>query len=180
MKKLNDIKTMNMKKTLQLYSKILLVLACVLSAVTVSAQSACIDYHKKNCKRQDVATSYGLSPESRSALFLKGQTSEFRLTIYQGKDYRITICNDEVLGENIGMAILDRETGEPLYNNKDFNYVRDFEFTVLMTREIKIIISVPDDGTALTPKGDFRAKDSSGVGCLGVLIEEMITPKKGF
>lgn len=170
-----------MKKILRLYSKILLVAVAVMGVTNVFAQNACIDFHKKKCKRQDISSSYVMSPESRSAMFLKGQTSEFRLTIYQGKDYRITICNDEVLGDNIGMAIIDRETGEPLYNNKDFNYVRDFEFTVLMTREIKIIISVPDDsGGAVKPKGDFRAKDSAGVGCLGVLIEEMITPKKGF
>ncbi|MDR0941797.1 MAG: hypothetical protein LBM68_06175 [Bacteroidales bacterium] len=169
-----------MKKTLQLYSKILLIVVAVMSTANVFAQSACIDYHKKKCKRQEANSSYGMSQESRSAMFLKGQTSEFRLTIYQGKDYRITICNDEVLGDNIGMAIIDRETGEPLYNNKDFNYVRDFEFTVLMTREIKIIISVPDDSGSTKPQGDFRAKDSTGVGCMGVLIEEMITPKKGF
>lgn len=170
-----------MRKTLQLYSKIILVIAALLATSNVFAQSACIDYHKKKCKRQDINTSYRISQESRSAMFLKGQNSEFRLTIYQGKDYRITICNDEVLGDNLGMAIIDRETGEPLYNNKDFNYARDFEFTVLMTREIKIIISVPDaDSGSVKPKGDFRAKDADGVGCLGVLIEEMITPKKGF
>ena len=169
-----------MKKTLRLYSKILLVVVAVMGATNAFSQSSCIDFHKRKCKRLDGNTSYGISQESRSAMFLKGQTSEFRLTIYQGKDYRITICNDEVLGDNIGMAIIDRETGEVLYNNKDFNYVRDFEFTVLMSREIKIIISVPDDTGSMKPKGDFRAKDSASVGCLGVLIEEMITPKKGF
>ncbi len=169
-----------MKKSLQLYSKILLIIACVIGSINVSAQNTCIDFHKKNCNRQNVSSAYRISETSRSAMFLKGQTSEFRLTIYQGKDYRITICNDEVLGENIGMAIIDRETGEPLYNNKDFNYVRDFEFTVLMTREIKIIVSVPDDSGSMKPKGDFRAKQPDAVGCLGVLIEEMITPKKGF
>ncbi|MDR2962282.1 MAG: hypothetical protein LBU90_01355 [Bacteroidales bacterium] len=170
-----------MKKTLRLYSRILFVALCVLGAGNTMAQNACIDFHKKQCKKQGTS-SYLMSEASRSAMFLKGQTSEFRLTIYQGKDYRITICSEEVLGENIGMAIVDRETGETLYNNKDYNYVRDFEFTVLMTREIKIVISVPDAG-GMKPKGgggDFRAKDASGVGCLGVLIEEMVTPKKGF
>lgn len=169
-----------MRKTLRLYSKILLVVVAIMATADVFAQNTCLDFHKRKCKRQDVSSSYSMSPDSRSAMFLKGQTSEFRLTIYRGKDYRITICNDEVLGDNIGMAIIDRETGEPLYNNKDFNYVRDFEFTVLMSREIKIIISVPDDSGTAKPNGDFRAKDSASVGCLGVLIEEMITPKKGF
>jgi len=169
-----------MKKTLLLYSKILLVVVAFMGTTNVFAQSPCIEFHKRKCKRHDVSSPYVISSDSRSAMFLKGQTSEFRLTIYQGKDYRITICNDEVLGDNIGMAIIDRETGEPLYNNKDFNYVRDFEFTVLMTREIKIIISVPDDSGSMKPKGDFRTKDAAGMGCLGVLIEEMITPKKGF
>ncbi|OQA99124.1 MAG: hypothetical protein BWY22_00599 [Bacteroidetes bacterium ADurb.Bin217] len=147
--------------------------------MTVSAQD-CIDYHKKKCKRTQETTNYGISPDSRSALLLKGQTSEFRLLIYQGKDYRITVCNDEILGTNIQFKIIDYDTNEVLYDNKDYNYVKEFEFTVLMSRTVKIVVSVPDDSntTAVNNSG-FRAKPTS-MGCVGVLIEDMITPKKGF
>ncbi len=147
--------------------------------MTVSAQD-CIDYHKKKCKRTQETTNYGISPDSRSALLLKGQTSEFRLLIYQGKDYRITVCNDEILGTNIQFKIIDYDTNEVLYDNKDYNYVKEFEFTVLMSRTVKIVVSVPDDSnTSAVNNSGFRAKPTS-MGCVGVLIEDMITPKKGF
>ncbi|HOS83760.1 MAG TPA: hypothetical protein PK199_02475, partial [Bacteroidales bacterium] len=96
------------------------------------------------------------------------------------KDYRITVCNDEILGTNIQFKIIDYDTNEVLYDNKDYNYVKEFEFTVLMSRTVKIVVSVPDDSntTAVNNSG-FRAKPTS-MGCVGVLIEDMITPKKGF
>ena len=143
------------------------------------AQSQCIEYHLRKCKNQ-VETNYSVSEASRSALLLKGQTSEFRFLIYQGKDYRITICGDEILGPNLQFQIVDWETNEVLYDNKDYNYVREFEFTVLLSRTIKIVVTVPsDDANETNASIGFQAK-STAMGCVGVLIEEMITPKKGF
>lgn len=157
----------------------ILLIVTLMGVMTVSAQD-CIDYHKKKCKRTQETTNYNLSPDSRSALLLKGQTSEFRLLIYQGKDYRITVCNDEILGTNIQFKIIDYDTNEVLYDNKDYNYVKEFEFTVLMSRTVKIIVTVPDDSNSTTvTNSGFRAKPTS-MGCVGVLIEDMITPKKGF
>ena len=146
---------------------------------SVSAQD-CIDYHKKKCKTAQETSNYTLSNDSRSALLLKGQTSEFRFLIYQGKDYRIRVCADEILGANIQFKILDYDTNEVLYDNKDYSYVKEFEFTVLQSRTVKIVVAVPDDANSEKPKNsDFRAKPTS-MGCVGVLIEDMVTPKKGF
>ena len=157
----------------------ILLIVALTGVMTVSAQD-CIDYHKKKCKRTQETTNYNISPDSRSALLLKGQTSKFRLLIYQGKDYRITICNDEILGSNIQFKIIDYDTNEVLYDNKDYNYVKEFEFTVLMSRTVKIVVSVPDDSNSkVVNNSGFRAKPTS-MGCVGVLIEDMITPKKGF
>lgn len=157
----------------------LMIIVSMMGITTVSAQD-CIDYHKKKCKRTQETSNYSISPDSRSALLLKGQTSEFRLLIYQGKDYRITICADEILGVNTQFKIVDYETNEVLYDNKDYNYVKEFEFTVLQSRTIKIVVSVPDETTsAVVNNSGFRAKPTS-MGCVGVLIEDMVTPKKGF
>ena len=158
-------------------TSILLIVGFV-GVMSLSAQD-CIDYHKKKCKNPQ-ETNYSISGDSRSALLLKGQTSEFRFLIYQGKDYRITICADEILGGNINFKIVDYDTNEVLYDNKDYNFVKEFEFTVLMSRTVKIVVIVPDEtnSTKVNNTG-FRAKPTS-MGCVGVLIEEMVTPKKGF
>lgn len=163
----------------KIFAKSLMLVFVAFGAYTANAQD-CIDYHKKKCKRTQENNYYALSPESRSALLLKGQTSEFRFLIHQGKDYRVTICHDEILGNNVQFKIVDYDTNEVLYDNKNYNYVKEFEFTVLMSRTIKIIVTVPDDSaSSVNNDSGFRAKPTS-MGCVGVMIEDMITPKKGF
>jgi len=67
-----------------------------------------------------------------------------------------------------------------LYDNKDNSYERTFEFSVLITRNVKIVVTVPaDDKTQKTTTIGLKPKPNQ-MGCIGVLIESMITPKKGF
>lgn len=159
---------------------ILVVLLLGLS-LNVLAQNNCLNFHKQRC--QALASSgYVMSNDSRSAMMRKGQTSEFRITIYQGKDYRISVCTDEsALGNTIHMRLVDYDTNEVLYDNKDKNYVKDYEFTVILTRTIKIVIDIPEDPTQkdLGANTGLISK-SINQGCVGVLIEEMSTPKTGF
>jgi len=140
----------------------------------------CVDYHKVNCKPPQTTANYTTDQASRSGLLMKGQSSEFRLTFYQGRDYRITICNELPLGDKIQYQIIDWEDQSVLYDNKEFNYEKNFEFSVLITRNVKIVVSVPaDDKTLKTNTIGFKPKPTQ-MGCVGVLIESMITPKKGF
>lgn len=161
--------------------KILLVAILGLSCSTVFAQNKCMDFHKKKCQLM-TANGYAMSNESRSAMLRKGQTSEFRVVIYQGKDYRISVCSEEAsLGNTVHMRLIDYDTDELLYDNKDFNYVKDFEFTVVQTRTIKIQIEIPEE-TSQKSSANTTGLISKSInqGCVGVLIEEMNTPKTGF
>lgn len=147
----------------------------------VFAQNNCLNFHKQKCQSM-ASTGYIMSNDSRSALLRKGQTSEFRIIIYQGKDYRISVCSDEAsLGNTIHMKLIDYDTDELLYDNKDFNYVKDFEFTVVQTRTIKISVEIPEDQTQKSAANTTGLISKSiNQGCVGVLIEEMSTPKTGF
>ncbi len=146
----------------------------------IASAQDCIDYHKQNCKPPQTSANYTTDQASRSGLLMKGQTSEFRMTFYQGKDYRITLCNQAPLGEKVQMQIIDWEDQTVLYDNKEFNYDKNFEFTVLITRNVKIVVTVPaDDKTQKTTSIGFKPKPTQ-MGCVGVLIESMVTPKKGF
>ncbi|MFO7869716.1 MAG: hypothetical protein R6U95_10505 [Bacteroidales bacterium] len=154
-------------------------LVCI-SSITISvfAQSACVEYHLNCANTED--NGYSTAEGSRSALLLKGQTSEFRFTIYEGKDYKFSICGEESLGEHLQYQLIDWETNEVLYDNKDHNYVNSFEFTVLITKTIRVEVTVPTkESESETNSNSLRPKSTS-MGCVGVLIEEMITPKKGF
>jgi len=143
-------------------------------------KAMCFEYHKHNCNYSENIY-YRYNDASRSALFLKGQTSETRLEIFNGRDYRISLCADEVLGNQIYFRLINAREGNVLYDSRRDDYNMDFEFTV--TQTIEIIIEVTVEGTSL-PAGEHGRngiiRRDNAMGCVGVLIEYMITPKKGF
>ncbi len=142
----------------------------------------CFGYQRDSCLRSKNMY-YKIHESSRSALFVKGQTSKTRLTLYNGRDYRISICWDPILGNNILFKIIDASTGDVLYDNATDGYSTDFEFTVTRTADVFIQVTVPGDSDlANVTESDkiiFIEKDKE-MGCVGVLIEHMITPSKGF
>ncbi len=138
----------------------------------------CLDYQKNNCKYSENKY-YHYNESSRSALFVKGQTSKMNFEIFNGRDYRISICNDEILGDTIEFKLLDDETGDILYDNAEDNYSKIFEFTVFESRVISIEIFVPGETESQNKKHGVLPK-TKNIGCVGVLIEHMITPVKGF
>lgn len=142
----------------------------------------CYSYEHDSCGLSDNIY-YKVHNSSRSALFLVGQTSETPFTIYNGRDYRISMCWDPILGNRLLFKILDGPTRSVLYDNANDEYNTDFEFTVARTSEIIIQITVPEDAEEEQKESNnssaFFQKDKR-MGCVGVLIEHMITPTKGF
>ena len=94
------MKTFKMKPRYIIVIASLLLLTSSIHAQTSDYKAMCFEYHKFNCNYSDNLY-YRYNDASRSALFLKGQTSETRLEIYNGRDYRISLCADEVLGRQI-------------------------------------------------------------------------------
>ena len=92
-----------------------------------------------------------------------------------------TVCMSSVIRDFSNYILNTNYTEELLYDNKDFNYVKDFEFTVVQTRTIKISIEIPEDQSQkASPNSTGLISKSINQGCVGVLIEEMSTPKTGF
>ncbi len=183
----------------------ILIIALFVLPFSVQAQNYCLNYHKKFCKtkKDDVFTYNG---QSRSALFEGGQTSELRIVTYKGQDYRITLCADKALGD-IKFRVLETkkiavekkrqekkvedvydENGDPtgetrevvntitetvyeekvevLYDNSKDNNSMELEFTMVASKKLVLEIT-PSAG-------------AGEMGCVGVLIQHMPTPKKGF
>jgi hypothetical protein len=148
------------------------------------------DYKVRKCfgyQRDSCTTSknifYKINDESRSALFLKGQKSRTPFTIYNGRDYRVSLCWDHILGSQIGFKLIDKDTDQVLYDNSKDTYSSEFEFTVAQTRDIYIEIEVPGESSVVAVEGNqdiIIVQKDAEMGCIGVLIEHMITPTKGF
>ncbi len=142
----------------------------------------CFGYHRDSCPKSKNIY-YKVHEESRSALFVKGQTSRTQFTIYNGRDYRISLCWDPVLGSNIQYKIIDKDTDAVLYDNSTDNYASEFEFTVTQSRDIYIEISVLGESLlsqAANNDDIIIVRKDKEMGCVGVLMEHMITPSKGF
>ncbi len=142
----------------------------------------CFGYQKDSCPTSKNIY-YKINEESRSALFLKGQISRTPFTIYNGRDYRISICWDHILGSQIKFKLIDKDTNDILYDNSTDSNSSEFEFTVAQTRDIYIEISVPGQSSTLEAEGNegiIIVEKDIEMGCVGVLIEHMITPTKGF
>lgn len=80
--------------------------------------------------------------------------------------------------------IVEEIQKELLYDNSADNYASELEFSVETTRRLILEISIPDAGGSGKSKGIASGKGkmvkSSEMGCVGILIEHMTTPKTGF
>ncbi len=142
----------------------------------------CFGYQRDSCIKS-ANIFYKLNEDSRSALFLKGQSSQTIVSIYNGRDYRISLCWDPVLGNRMGFKIIDRETDNVLYDNSTDEFASEFEFTVTQSREIIVELSIPGESDLSKAQGNedlILVRKDRDMGCVGVLVEHMITPTKGF
>ncbi len=164
--------------------KNLITIILVFTSLGLSAQthdyskSRCIDYHKHNCEKS-TNKYYQYNSESRSGLFHKGQRSRTLLEAFNGRDYRVSICHDDVFNKPIVFRIVDKARDEVLYDNSQDNYAKDFEFTVTSTIELWIEVEVQGESPLVDKRKSLIRRDSQ-VGCIGLLIEYMVTPRKGF
>lgn len=135
----------------------------------------CNNFHRKNCKPStNGGEEFFYNGQSKSAMFEKGQTSELKFIAYKGQDYRVTICTEEALGNQVHFKIKDGRSGEVLYDNASEEMIQDFEFSSENTRPLALEVTVP---SGETKEEKFKPTDMA---CLGVLIEHRPSTKTGF
>lgn len=156
---------------------IILTAACFLITGTIQAQ-LCSHYHEEKKYCPPSTDNFKINGQSRSALMYKGQKSSVNVIFHNGQDYRITICPEEVLGQEISFKIKDGQTEDLLYNNADEDGNLIVEFSCEQTQRMTLVVEIPDEGAE--GAGKLAKLKSTTSGCLGVLIEFMATPKTGF
>jgi len=142
----------------------------------------CFGYQRDSCAISKNIF-YKVNEESRSALFVKGQSSRTPFTIYNGRDYRVSLCWDAVLGSQIQFKLVDAANDAVLYDNSKDGFSDEFEFTVAKTSDIYVEVFVPGTSSFVeSEKNDdlVLVQKDKEMGCVGILIEYMITPTKGF
>ena len=77
-------------------------------------------------------------------------------------------------------SIMIERVKELVYDNSDDDYANEIEFSVESTKRLTLEISIPGSsggGSDTKKKGKLVNSD---MGCVGVLVEHMTTPKPGF
>jgi hypothetical protein len=141
-----------------LYKSILLFL---LSSFAFQANGqSCANYHIENCRWADQSFFY--SRQSRSALFIHGTTSKFKIIVYSGEEYYVSVAGHRKLGNIQVKLYVDNDEKEVLYDNSNFDYEEFFYFKNEKTR--KLIVEITTEET------DDK-KDAKDKYCIGVLLE---------
>lgn len=83
-------------------------LSLVLLATTAAAQFDCTDYHKFNCERS-TDTRFKLNGQSKSASVQVNVPTELNIIVYNGQDYRISLCYDEkIIGDHVVFRLIEK------------------------------------------------------------------------
>jgi len=137
-----------------------------------SFSQECFEYHENNCFPKESKFSYQTNNASVSFLFSSGEARDIAFSFLLGKDYRITVCSDNIFNNIIEIAIINEEH-KVLYNNNSQNYNLNLEFSCKKTQDVIFRIKAPE--LNIEPNDTLVYE-----GCIGLLIEEMVSVKTGF
>ena len=182
-----------MKKLIGLF-----VLIGALIASNASFAQECKNFHKKKCWGSD-NPNMGYNTQSKSGMFVLGHTSDLVFVGHAGQDYRVSLCQDSDVEEPINFKIIDSRSKDVLFDNeaaaldlpvdaegnkKDLEnggLPMFFEFSAETTKKVIVRITAPGPPPEEGKKGKRDAEpDPESLFCVGVLIENMPTPKLGF
>jgi len=83
----------------------LTLLITILAPFCAKAQY-CNNFHTEYCSRSESGR-YKLNGQSKSALFTKGKKSELNIIVYQGQDYRLSVCMEDNIGGQLEFKIYE-------------------------------------------------------------------------
>lgn len=156
----------------------------------------CTSFHKRKCYGSDNPY-MRYNTQSKSGMFVLGHTSDLVFVAHAGQDYRISLCQDSKVEEPLKFQVIDGRSEDVLFDNQtaaldippaegedaeDPGLPMYFEFSADATKKIIVRITAPGPPPAQgeAKKGRQTEPDPEDLFCVGVLVENMPTPKLGF
>ena len=137
-------------------SFLLLILLTGASGYFVLAQ--CNSFNKKTCMPE--LKEYTHNGQYNSTVLSPGETAELEMNLFSDNEYRIVVCGQEILGD-LQYKITD-EKGTVIFDNKDHQMAKMWDFTVQSTQKLIIEVTVP--------QGKKSANEMTVSGCASVLV----------
>lgn len=158
-----------------LLRKISIAISALLLFVNLAGAQDCIDYHRSRCPRIE-PNPYSEVPEgSKSELVLRGEEISVAFFIFQGRDYRLSLCSEMYDGQVIVKLYDFEDPTLLLYDNTLNAMAQVFEFQVMRTRKVRAVVYVAKVPEKTANTGMLLAKIPRG--CVGMLTETMVTRK---
>jgi hypothetical protein len=128
-----------------------------LFSYTVSAQ--CKGFAKKICKLELIP--YIHDGNYNAALMSEGEEADMYKTFYSNQQYRLAICGSDTAFQ-VEFKVTDSR-GNILYNNREHNFSRIWDFKFETSQQVKITVKVP--------VSNKKKNDSEIVsGCVAILV----------
>jgi hypothetical protein len=125
-----------------------------LGLLSIDTNAQCKRFTKRNCVPS--LAPFIHNGQLTSAVFSPGETADIEMTFNAGKEYRIIVCGQEMLG-NVQFMVLDKSR-KVLYKSGEDETNPSWDFKVAKTQQLIIQIIVPkvdqkNQLTQLTPTG---------------------------
>lgn len=151
------------------------ILSALLFAFTPAlAQKKCNKYVVKRCEAYGFDFNY--SGQSKSAVFEIGDKSDFKLAVFKGFEYRVSLCADKNL-KGIYFRIKEDNPAKTILYDSSTEAVDYLEkiFFSKKSRNLIVEVIVPES-TVPAEEQDYEDR----FGCVGVLVEYNRRPNSGF
>jgi hypothetical protein len=142
--------------------RILILSPLVLFIVNLGYSQDCKDFHKsKDCYVYvPLDRDFQLYNQAKSTFAEIGKPIIYKVILYGKKDFIVGVCAEAKYYRQIQLRIIDGITKKVLYDNKDYDYIESFGFTIEKTQPLDLEITVLSK--------DKAAQDSKV--CLGIQI----------
>lgn len=127
-----------MKLLNKYYSSFVLIVA--LAFIGIDANAQCKRFTKKHCLPS--LAPYQHNGKLISAIFNPGETADLEVTFNAGKEYRVLVCSQELIGK-VQFKVLDK-TRKVLFESEEGTENPYWDFKVANTQQLIIQISVPE------------------------------------
>jgi hypothetical protein len=104
----------------------------------------CKDFHKsKDCYVYvPLDRDFKEYNQARSESVEIGKTNIYKVVLYGKKDFIVGICAESTYYRQVHFRIIDSQTQKVLYDNKDYDYIESFGFTIEKTQPLDLEVTV--------------------------------------
>ncbi|MES2654700.1 MAG: hypothetical protein V4620_03875 [Bacteroidota bacterium] len=148
--------------------KLIILITLLVSFSSTFSQLPCVTFHRTLYCYKEFDGDWIYNSQSKSGYFKEGVVSRVRCVVYNGFDYRISVCDEGTFEKPPIYKIFDSPTGELIVDSETLQ-TKEFIFRSTDSRTLTIEVEVPKG------KKGYTKRKPSGTECIGLMIFQRVT-----